>query len=140
MFKFFLFVIGVTLFLGGCVVQTRVPMTNTILLEGTDSRFQIIDEAIGRDSSGLLKVEVDLMNISNFRGRVAYKVIWKDANGFTIDTIMSRWIYADIEPNRELHIRAIAPTPKATYHKIRVVEPKFSDEVNSYQYHKSLGD
>jgi len=136
MFK--ILMIFIVAIFSGCTTQylPPPPMTNIIFLEGTDKKFKIVNEALARNSGGFMQVEVDLFNVNSYAGEVAYRVDWRDSNGFTIDTIMSRWIYVLVEPHREIHIKAIAPTPKATNYRIRVMNPNSYDKerVNSYRY------
>ena len=126
----------VLILISGCTQVIQPTMTNIIFLEGTDKKFQIVNEAIARNSGNLLEVEVDLLNLDNYMGELAYRVDWRDVNGFTINTIMSRWIYTEVEPHSEVHIKAVAPTSKAINHRIRVMKPNSydKDRTNSYQY------
>jgi len=73
---------------------------------------------------GLNLFEVRLTNVSSIQKNIMYKVNWLDSNGFTINTILSKWIEVEVEGNDTLKIKGISPSAKAVEFQIDLKVPK----------------
>lgn len=97
-------------------------------------RFERINSVLRQD--GFLEFEAQFSNTSNYGKRLAYKVEWRDENGFTIKTILSRWITADVEGRRKLIVRGISPNIKARDFLLIVDRPNYYDNLQKSPYNK----
>ncbi len=97
-------------------------------------QFEGINSVLRQD--GFLEFEARFANTSNHGKRLAYKVEWRDENGFTIKTILSRWITADVEGRRKLIVRGISPNIKARDFLLIVDRPNYYDNLQKSPHRK----
>ncbi len=97
-------------------------------------RFERVNSVLRKD--GLLEFEALFTNITNHGKRLAYKVEWRDENGFTIKSILSRWIAADVEGRRRLTVHGISPNIKARDFLLIVDRPNYYDNLQKNPYNK----
>ncbi len=91
-------------------------------------KWLFLDDLTYRErKDGLLEVEARFQNHSDSNENVAYKIDWKDKDGFTQKSILSRWIVVGVEERRELLIKGISPTIKAKGFRIRLQKPTRDD-------------
>ncbi len=88
---------------------------------------------IQRDD-GMLEFEARFINTSKFNKSLAYKVNWKNANGFIQKTLMSRWVFAEVETTRSFVVHGISPNPKSKDFEIILQEPTKDDALRKDSY------
>jgi uncharacterized protein YcfL len=71
-----------------------------------------------RTPEGFLQVQVGGFNESQWTKQFDYKPEWFDANGMTIDSVMSKWMPMSVPAKSEFHFAVVAPSPKATNYRI----------------------
>ena len=132
--KFLIFFLSIFL-LSGCVKKVKDPNFSVEDSEIYDS-LEVVSEAKRIKDDGLTEIEVIFKNYTDSNEKIAYKVDWFDKDGFSIDTIMSKWKVIEVEAKRNMIIHAISPSIKATEYKIRMQYPSEDDEFrnNSAQY------
>ena len=124
--KFFIFLLSVFL-LAGCVKKVKDP-NFSVEDSGIYDSLEVVSEAKRIKDDGLTEIEVIFKNYTDSNEKIAYKVDWFDKDGFSIDTIMSKWKVIEVEANRNMVIHAISPSIKATEYKIRMQFPSEDDE------------
>lgn len=97
-------------------------------------KFEFINY-IKRDD-GLIEFEARFSNISSKNRNLSYKVQWKDQNGFMQKTLISRWIYTQVEARRNLVIHGISPSIKSSDFIITLQQPTKNDKLRKDSYHK----
>ena len=117
--------VGFIFLLSGCEKKQVVIHNNFpgFIIADKDiyNNFTFTGVAQKRNVNDLLEIEAEFENMTDRMQRISYKVEWKDSSGFTIKTIMSRMISADVGAFRRLRISAVAPSPKATTYNIRLL-------------------
>ncbi|MSN96152.1 DUF1425 domain-containing protein [Campylobacter sp. FMV-PI01] len=101
-------------------------------------KFEFINYIQRQD--GLIEFEAVFKNNSKINKLLSYKIIWKDENGFTQKTIMSKWTKASIESGRFLNIHAISPSIKSKDFEIIIQEPTKDDNKRNDSYHKQYSN
>lgn len=74
------------------------------------------------NTGGLMEVELTGLNNSSSYKKLEYRIEWFDNNGFSIDTVMSRWTDFPAYGNSEFRFRAVAPKAAAVDFRIRIRE------------------
>ncbi|ASM34421.1 Predicted periplasmic lipoprotein [Campylobacter sputorum subsp. bubulus] len=143
-FKWFLF--GFLLFFVGCSSNQNAMQNNEINVKNgshiifDDKSLQkwlrLDDVNVVKRSDDLIEFDVTFTNTSSSNKLVSYKVIWKDENGFTQKTIMSKWTKTLVEEGRSLNIHGISPSVKSKDFEIMLQEPTDDDENRNDSYHK----
>ncbi|MCR8699105.1 YcfL family protein [Campylobacter ureolyticus] len=87
-------------------------------------------------SDGLIEFEALFINTSSSNKLVSYKIDWKDENGFTQKTIMSKWIKTLVESGRRLSIYGISPSVKSKDFSVILQTPTSDDKKRDDSYHK----
>lgn len=87
-------------------------------------------------SDGLIEFEALFINTSSSNKLVSYKIDWKDENGFTQKTIMSKWTKALVENGRMLSIHGISPSVKSQDFILILQKPTSDDKKRDDSYHK----
>jgi uncharacterized protein YcfL len=72
--------------------------------------------------NGLLKVQVEVLNIRNHDERFVYRFQWLDANGMEITSVANDWVPQVINGRESLTIQGIAPDPRVTDARIKMQE------------------
>lgn len=101
---------------------------------GSWLKFHGLNEA--RRADGLIEFEALFKNESSLNGLVSYKIEWKDENGFTQKTIMSKWTKTLVESGRMLSIHGISPSIKSQDFVIILQKPTSDDKKRDDSYHK----
>jgi len=87
-----------------------------------------IDNIIERRSpEGFLELQVDGHNNSVKKKMFDYRVEWLDANGMTIDSIMTKWRTVSAMPKSSFGFKAIAPNPGAVDYRINTRQNKITN-------------
>jgi len=72
-------------------------------------------------STGLLKIQVEVQNLSSSVQAFAYRIEWFDANGMTVSTPTSTWIDRQIQGGESLMLTGIAPTETAKDFRVNFI-------------------
>ena len=98
-----------------------------------DGKVTIIDSFLAYDISitevktrtntgGLMEVQVTGVNDASSYKKLAYQVDWFDKNGFSINTVLSRWTDFPAYGNSQFGFRAVGPTKAANDFRIKIRE------------------
>lgn len=131
--KFYMILVFLLLFFAGCSTSSleSVAKTNpSIILEDKSvAKWLEVENAnsvIRQD--GLVELEIVAKN-SDSKSRIfTYKVDWYDANGFTIQSITSKWKIVQVEGKRGVIIREISPSHDVINYKLRIGTPNDNDK------------
>ena len=72
-------------------------------------------------STGFLKIQVEVQNLSSSSQAFAYRIEWFDANGMIVNTPTSVWIDRQIQGGETLALTGIAPTETAKDFRIKFI-------------------
>ena len=72
-------------------------------------------------STGFLKIQVEVQNLSSSAQGFAYRIEWFDANGMIVHTPTSVWIDRQIQGGETLALTGIAPTETAKDFRIKFI-------------------
>jgi uncharacterized protein YcfL len=72
-------------------------------------------------STGFLKIQVEVQNLSSSVQAFAYRIEWFDANGITVNTPTSTWIDRQIQGGESLMLTGIAPTETAKDFRVNFI-------------------
>ena len=72
-------------------------------------------------SSGFLKIQIELQNLTGRLQSFAYHIEWFDANGIIVNTPTSAWIDRQIEGGETLSLTGVAPTENAKDFRIKLI-------------------
>jgi len=104
----------ISLVFNGCNTTPKLkdPIVN-VIDSCSNSYIQILDLKGRIKDDGFMQAQVRGKNITNSYFRVEYKIVWLDANGFTIDSILSNWTTTPADANQPFYIHEISPNTKA---------------------------
>lgn len=141
MSKFKLLLLAIALFFVGCNQSPTINQSFTdphIRVENPSLynwlKFDFVNYTIRKD--GLLELEARFRNFSNYNKTIAYKIHYRDENGFTQKTLMSKWTFTEVESRRDLVIHGISPNAKSADFVIVLQEPTQDDKLREDAYHK----
>lgn len=97
-----------------------------------------LDLNIQKRSDGMLEFELVLLNTSSLDKDISYKTTWKNLNGFTIDTLLSRFEVAKVQGNRKIIIHKISPSDSTGDFILQIQKPNSIDEENKDSYHRTF--
>jgi uncharacterized protein YcfL len=106
------FIVGIVF--SGCdtTPKPKDPIVNVI--DSCSNNYIKILDLKGRiKDDGFMQAQIRGKNITNSYFRVKYKIVWLDANGFIIDSILSNWTTTPADANQPFYIHAISPNTKA---------------------------
>ena len=72
-------------------------------------------------STGFLKIQVEVQNLSSSVQAFAYRIEWFDANGMIVHTPLTTWIDRQIQGGETLSLTGIAPTETAKDFRIKFI-------------------
>ncbi|MBN1840081.1 MAG: YcfL family protein [Campylobacterales bacterium] len=93
--------------ISGCTPKMCVLPENVSIAQNFCDTFEITKNE--RWLSENKEVQFQLRNVSSFPQTFIYKVEWKDAQGFVIDSRLNRWQKAELKAGRTHVIDAVAP-------------------------------
>ena len=96
------------------VTRPIAGLFSALLGEG----IEIKDVKTGRNSAGIMVVQVSGYNKATSIKRFDYKVGWLDENGFIIDSQADKWLPMSARPKSSFTFSAVAPSKKAADFKI----------------------
>ena len=71
---------------------------------------------------GLLKVQLELLNLKHSLKRFSYHFEWFDANGMLIENVVSATVPDQIEGGESKFISAVAPSPACKDFRVKFIE------------------
>lgn len=139
----FLLIVVSMLFAMGCSKSPNVNVPQTV----TDPHVRYESPKVQRwlkldfinylkRDDGLIEFEARFVNISTKNKNVIYKIHWRDGNGFAQKSLMSRWIFTRVEPNRGLVVHGISPNMKSSDFVISLQDPRRVDKHRQDSYHR----
>lgn len=105
--------IGAALF-SGCVATNVPPPDRRVTISpdlGTD--IYVTDIRCVQGPTGIYTFQANVVNNRSFDLPVQWKVVWLDAEGVTIDSVVSTWSDRMLQPYEVCALKGTAPTPKA---------------------------
>lgn len=124
--KFVLLALMAAVVAGGCrdnkITSGKVlsPVYPWIYYDGEIQDIGIVNAIKTRSENGLMRVQVQLRNERRATKRIVYKVIWLDAQGFTIPNLNDTWTTRILNANESIFIDAIAPAQEAADCRIQL--------------------
>src|SRR5260221_14519241 len=106
--------------LAGCaktVNTVEIPSqgeNNWIRTDSELARVARLDHVRKAKEGDLLRVQVDVTNITDDEEPIWYRFIWMDNNGMTFDSPLSSWQRKILQGGQEISIGGIAPNPSVT--------------------------
>ncbi len=100
------------------IIFQNEEIQNWLILENLISK---------KREDGLTQVEAKFINKNGFDDKVAYRVDWQDKDGFTINSLLSKWKVVEVYGNANLIIQAISPSIKAEDFSIKLRNPKYNE-------------
>ena len=98
----------------GCVSAPVAPRdTRITLAQNLGDAIYVTDVRCARNESGYLRFQANVVNNRSSETLVEYKVVWLDAGGLEIDSIMSTWQRVALQPNDIKGLQAVSPHPDA---------------------------
>ncbi len=101
-------------------------------------KFEFVNYVQRKD--GMLEFEARFVNYSLSNKTLAYKVNWKNENGFVQKTLMSRWVFAEVEAKRSLVIHGISPNAKSSDFEVILQEPTRDDSLRKDSYRSTYSN
>lgn len=90
--------------------------------------FEVVSINKAKKDSSLTQVEAIFKNKTGSKKLIAYKVDWFEHDGFTNNNIMSRWVVANVDPNRTFKVYSVSPSQSADNYKIYLSLPTDRDK------------
>lgn len=100
--------------------RQMVPDRRVITDRALDRIVSIVGVNEATISTGLLKIQVELLNRTTSTQNFSYLIEWFDANGMIVGSPTSTWINRQILPQQTLAITAIAPNESAKDFRIQL--------------------
>ncbi|NLK66625.1 MAG: YcfL family protein [Campylobacteraceae bacterium] len=136
-----LFGLVATFMLAGCGISPVERLAeHNIIVENKSimSDFKIVSVVSKDRNDGLKEAQAVLKNDTRKNREIAYKVDWIDKDGFTRDSILSKWKVVRVEAGRDVVIGGISPSSDVSDFKIRINYPTKDDKLRknpaNYEY------
>jgi len=105
------------------VAQRQMLSDKRVITDtGLYGRVRPIGINVATVSTGFLKIQLEVQNLSSSAQAFAYRVEWFDANGMIVETPLSIWIDRRIQGGETLSITALAPNVTAKDFRIKMIE------------------
>lgn len=88
---------------------------------GLYGRVRPVGINVATVSTGFLKIQVEVQNLTSSVASFAYRIEWFDANGIIVNTPTSVWIDRQIQAKETLSLTGIAPTETAKDFRIKFI-------------------
>ncbi len=114
--KQMIFALALALTLGGCFGKAPQKVEDErVRYESNELRAWLGFDFVAtvKREDGLVEFEARFINDSYQDKFLDYRVDWRDKNGFTQESVMSKWSTAKINGKREFIIHGISPNAKA---------------------------
>lgn len=122
-------VLALSLMLVACAQQDLKPeqvLANNSYFSVVDQRLgaRLKLEALAKTHAGNLQViQAQISNHWHANVELEYQVIWKNAQGFTVDAESAPWIPQSLTPGESFSINSTAPNANANQFKIYLKAP-----------------
>ena len=95
--------------------SSTLPPVDTRVTVAADVAGDVVisDIRCPRNQAGFLTFQANVVNLRSGERGVEWKVVWLDADGVEIETLLSSWNKAMLAPNEIKSLRATAPRPDA---------------------------
>ena len=99
--------------LTGCVSDNSAPLTDSriTLAEDLANDVYITDVRCTKGTSDFLTFQANMINNLRSPLAVEWKVLWLDADGLEIESVVSSWNALVIQPNEIRGLKGTAPKP-----------------------------
>jgi len=105
------------------VAQRQMLSDKRVITDtGLYGRVRPIGINVATVTTGFLKIQLEVQNLSSSAQAFAYRVEWFDANGMIVETPLSIWIDRRIQGGETLSITALAPNVTAKDFRIKMIE------------------
>ena len=98
----------------GCVSTNVPPMDRRVTIaEDLGTSVYVTDVRCAKGASSYATFQANVVNNTSHDLGVEYKVVWLDADGITIDSLVSTWNKIMLAPKDIQALKATAPRPDA---------------------------
>ena len=98
----------------GCVSYHTPPMDRRVTVaEDLGTAVWVTDVRCAKGSSPYATFQANVVNNTSYDLGVEWKVVWLDANGVTIDSLVSTWNKVMLAPKDIQALKGTAPRPDA---------------------------
>lgn len=111
------------LYLAGCA-SVKVHDPRVIIDKGLEKKIQITNVASRINRSELMEIKLEGYNSCFFDKTFQYKVEWRGASGFVIDSVLSKWQKKSVRSKNRFNIQMIAPNKEAMDYRIYIRKHK----------------
>ncbi|MCR5413219.1 MAG: YcfL family protein [Kiritimatiellae bacterium] len=109
--------------LAGCVTEQLPPMDPRITVAGNlGERVYVTELRCVEGSGGFRTFQALTVNTTGLELPVQWRAVWYDGDGMEIDTIVSSWNDAMLQPNETKGLMCTAPSPDAEDVRIYIRE------------------
>lgn len=106
--------VGCLLLFGGCVATRMPPVDRRVTVaEDLGCAVYVTDVRCAKGSSSYATFQANVVNNTSHDLGVEYKVVWLDANGITIDSLVSSWNKVMLAPKDIRALKCTAPRTDA---------------------------
>ena len=99
---------------GGCVSTNVPPMDRRVTIaEDLGTSVYVTDVRCAKGASSYATFQANVVTNTSHDLGVEYKVVWLDADGITIDSLVSTWNKIMLAPKDIQALKATAPRPDA---------------------------
>jgi len=98
----------------GCVATNVPPLDRRVTIApDLGTNIYVTDVRCVQGSTGLYTFQANVVNNTGRDLPVQWKVVWLDADGVTIDSVVSSWSDRMLQPYEVGALKGVAPTPAA---------------------------
>lgn len=117
--------VGFLAFAGaGCVGYHTPPMDRRVTVSpDLGAAVWVTDVRLDKIQSQQWTMQANVVNNTNGRIELEYCVVWMNANGMVVPTVMSTWRPIVAEPREVVSLQGTAPSPEAVDFRF-YVQPK----------------
>lgn len=106
--------VGCLLLFGGCVATHLPPVDRRVTVaEDLGTAVYVTDVRCAKGKSSYATFQANVVNNTSYDLGVEYKVVWLDANGITIDSLVSSWNKVMLAPKDIRALKGTSPSMEA---------------------------
>lgn len=100
--------------LSGCVATSYPPPDRRVTIaENLGRDVMVTDVRCVKGASGLHVFQANVVNATSREQWVDWKVVWLDAQGMEMDSLVSTWSGTAVAPGDVKALKGVAPRPEA---------------------------